>query len=199
MITMKNATRTLALMALLCGLTLGSLPLGAQEQKGEPRPDGNRGDRGGPPGGRTRGNFNPEEFRQRISERMKEQFGVTNDDEWKLIYERIEKVMEARRGTGGGFGFFGGGPGGPGGFRGPGGGDRGPGEGDRGRGGNPEVDALRAAIEAKASNAELKEKMAKVREARKANEAKLAAAQEELRAILNTRQEATAMLMGLLP
>jgi hypothetical protein len=61
------------------------------------------------------------------------------------------------------------------------------------------VDALRAAIEAKASNAELKEKMAKVREARKANEAKLAAAQEELRAILNTRQEATAMLMGLLP
>jgi hypothetical protein len=84
--TMKNATRTLALTALLCGLTLGSLPLGAQEQKGEPRPDGNRGDRGGPPGGRTRGNFNPEEFRQRISERMKEQFGVTNDDEWKLIY-----------------------------------------------------------------------------------------------------------------
>lgn len=206
MTTMKKATRNLALAGLAFGLAFAAAPLNAQEQKSEPK---GGSDRGGRPS-RTRGNFNPEEFRQRMSERMKEQFGVTNDDEWKIISERIEKVSEARRAMGGGFGGFGGGPGGPGGFRGPGGGggDRPPGDGNTGgdRGGfrgrgeaNPEVEALRAAIEAKAPNDELKAKMAKVRESRKANEGKLAKAQEELRAVLNTRQEATAMLMGLLP
>lgn len=146
-----------------------------------------------------------DEMRQRMTERMREQFGVTDDAEWKAIEGKIQKVMEARRAAGGGFGgmAFGGGrrggPGGPGGD-----GDRGERGGEeRRRGGfgggeqSPEVEDLRKAIDAKASPDEIKTKLAKVREARKANEAKLEAAQEDLRKVLSVRQEAVAVMMGL--
>jgi hypothetical protein len=196
---MKRISHLLVLGGAILSLTALTPSLNAQEQKGEPKGEPNRGgtDRN------RRGAFNPDEFRQRMQERMKEQFGVTNDDEWKLIYERIEKVFEARRGTTGGFGGFGGPGGPPGGFRGgpggPGGGDRPDGDRGRGREGNPDVEALQKAIEAKASNDEIKAKLAKVRESRQENQVKLEKAQDELRAVLNLRQEATAVLMGLLP
>jgi hypothetical protein len=149
---------------------------------------------------RQRGNFDPEQMRQRMMERYREQLGVTGDDEWKAIEPRIAKVTEARReiGIGGGFGR---GPGGPGGGRRGGDNDAG-GDGARRRGPggepNPDAEALQKAIEAKASNEELKAKLAKYREARKAKEANLAKAQEDLRAVLSVRQEASAVLMGLL-
>jgi hypothetical protein len=155
----------------------------------------------------------PEQFRQRMAERMKEQFGVTDDAEWKIIDGKIQKVTEARRAVGGGgfaaMGGFGGRRGGPGGGdgdraeRGNRGGDRG-GEGRRGGPGgfggepSPEVADLQKAIESKASADEIKTKLAKVREARKANEAKLEAAQEDLKKVLSVRQEAVAVMMGLL-
>jgi hypothetical protein len=63
---------------------------------------------------------------------------------------------------------------------------------------NPELDALRAAIQAKATSAQLKAKMAQLREARKKKEADLEKAQEDLRQILSVRQEAIAMTLGLL-
>lgn len=158
----------------------------------------NRRGNGGPP-------RDPEEMRQRMSERMREQFAVTDDAEWKIIEGKIQKVTEARRAVGGGMGMaFG--PGGFGGRRGgPGGegerGDRGAGEnrrfGDFGGQPSPEVEELRKAIDAKASPDEIKTKLAKVREARKANEAKLDAAQEDLKKVLSVRQEAVAVMMGL--
>lgn len=156
------------------------------------------------PGG-GRGNFDPEQFRQRMMERMKEQFEVTNDDEWKLISARIEKVMELRREAGGFGGFaFGRPPGRPGGGdqAQPGGQQGGERNRTRGRGfggqPNPDAEALQKAIEAKASKEELKEKMDKLRASRKAKEAELEQAQGELRQILNVRQEAIALNMGLL-
>ena len=150
-----------------------------------------------------------EEFRQRMSERLREQFGVTDDAEWKVIEGKIQKVNEARRAAGGGFGggmAFGrrGGPGGGDGDRAE-RADRGE-RGERGgRGGrfgggfepSPEVAELRKAVEAKAPADEIKAKLAKVREARKANEAKLEAAQEDLRKVLTVRQEAVALMFGL--
>jgi hypothetical protein len=154
----------------------------------------------------------PEEFRQRMAERMKEQFGVTDDAEWKVIEGKIQKVTEARRAVGGGgfaaMGGFGGRRGGPGGGDGDRAerGDRGD-RGDRGgegrRGGfggepSPEREELQKAIDSKASADEIKTKLAKVREARKANEAKLEAAQEDLKKVLSVRQEAVAVMMGLL-
>ncbi|MEO8427777.1 MAG: hypothetical protein ABI651_11770, partial [Verrucomicrobiota bacterium] len=133
--------------------------------------------------------------------RYKEQLEVKDDAEWKLISERIEKVTTARREVGfpgGGFGRGGrGGPGGPGGG---GGGDQAAAGRRGGFGGepSPEAEALRKAIEAKAPTEELKAKLAKFREARKVKEANLETAQEDLRKVLTPRQEAVAVLAGLL-
>ncbi len=139
----------------------------------------------GPPGG-PGGNFDPQQFRQMMMDRFREQFEVKDDDEWKLIQERIEKVMEARQAAGGFGGMrMGRGPGGPGG-RGPMGGQ------------GPEGEALQNALESKASADTIKAKLAQLREARKVNQAKLEQAQEELRKVLTLRQEATAVLAGLL-
>ncbi|MGV3772907.1 MAG: hypothetical protein ACO1QB_08400 [Verrucomicrobiales bacterium] len=151
------------------------------------------------------GGGNREEMRQRMLERYKERLEINDEAEWKLISGKIDKVMEARRevGFGGGFGGFGGGRGG----RPPGGNDadRGGDRGDRGgRGGgfggeaNAEQEALQKAVESKASNDEIKAKLAKVREVRKQKQAKLEAAQEDLRKVLSVRQEAAAVLNGLL-
>ena len=63
---------------------------------------------------------------------------------------------------------------------------------------SPEAQALRTALEANASADEIKAKLTKLREARKANEAKLEAAREELRKVLSVKQEAVAVLAGLL-
>ncbi len=198
---MKSLTRNFALLSLAASLITGITTASAQDQT-QPANPGGPGGQGGPGGGR---NFDPAQMRQRMMERMKEQFGVTNDDEWKIISERIEKVTEARRGTGGGMGAmmgFGGGrgPGGPGGNR-PDGAQGGGGGGGRGRGGvsSPESDDLQKSIDANASPEELKAKMAKLREARKVKEEELKVAQTELKEVLNTKQEAVAMVMGLLP
>jgi hypothetical protein len=159
---------------------------------------------------RNRGNFDPEQFRQRAMERYREQLEVKNDDEWKVISTQIDKVMEARREVGFGFGgpggFGRGGRGGGGGGAGGAGGgggtstDNGGGERRSRFGGepSPEADALQKALEAKAPAEELKAKLAKYREVRKAKEAKLAQAQSDLRALLTVRQEAAAVMGGLL-
>jgi hypothetical protein len=158
-----------------------------------------------------RGNFDPAQFRQRMMDNYKERLEVTDDAEWKIIEERITKVVDAQRETRiGGPGMFGrgrgGGPGGPGG----GAGGAGGGAGADNNGGqrrdrpnpfaadNPQAEALQKALDGKASSEEIKTKLAKLRESVKEKEAALAKAQEELRKVLSVRQEATALLMGLL-
>ncbi len=150
----------------------------------------------------NRGNFDPEQMRARMMERYKEAFEVTKDDEWKIIQERIDKVLTAQRETRiGGFGFAGGGRRGGGnanaGDNNNNGGNR------RTRGGfggepNPDVEALQKALEDKASPDQIKAKLAKVRESMKQKEANLAKAQVDLKEVLSVRQEATAVTMGLL-
>jgi hypothetical protein len=171
----------LALGGFAMVLALGTTNLAAQERQ----------ERGG------RGNFDPEQMRQRMMERYREALEVKSDDEWKLIEGRITKVTDARReiGFGGGMSFRGGRRGGD--NNGGGGNDQG---GRRGFGGtpSPEVESLQKAVEAKAPADELKTKLAKVREARKQKEAALAKAQDELRKVLSVRQEASAVLLGLL-
>ena len=68
-----------------------------------------------------------------------------------------------------------------------------------GRAANPELDALRTAVTDKMPDAEIKARLDHYREVRKDNEAKLAKAQEDLRAVLTVRQEAMAVMYGLLP
>jgi hypothetical protein len=190
---MKSMTKIFAKIGIATLLVTGATNISAQER----------------PGGRGGGNFDPAEMRQRMMEMYKERLEVTSADEWKVIEPRIEKVTEARRettrgGIGGGFGAFGrGGRGGGGdnqggdnqGRRGGGGGGRG------GFGGgepSPELDALQKALEAKAPAEEIKAKLAKVREAQQQKQAKLEQAQEDLRKVLSVRQEANAVILGLL-
>jgi Spy/CpxP family protein refolding chaperone len=143
-----------------------------------------------------RGNFNPEEFRQRMSQRMKETLKVT-DDEWAVLQPMVEKVTNAQRNAMGGFGGgFGGGrergPGGPGGD-----GNRGGATSDRP--GSAERAALRTALESDSTSAEdIKAKLEAVREVRKKQAAELAAAREELKKVVTVRQEAVLVSMGIL-
>jgi hypothetical protein len=168
---------------MLVSMGAAALLLGIGQLNAQERPD--RGDRGG------RGNFDPEQMRSRMMERYREAFEVKDDAEWKLIEGRVTKVMEARRDMG----SFGRGFGGP-----PRRGGDDPG-GDRRRFGgepSPEAEALQKAIDAKASNDEIKTKLAKYREAQKARQANLEKVQSELRQVLSVKQEASAVLMGLL-
>lgn len=179
---MKTLNQILALAGVTTLLAVGTGSAVAQERQG-------------------RGNFDPEQMRVRMIERYRETFEVKEDAEWKLIEGRITKVSDARREMGGGRGF--GGPGGPGGRRG--GGDAGA-AGDQGADRrrsffgepSPEADALQKALEAKAPADEIKTKLAKYRESQKAKQAKLDKAQAELRQVLSVKQEANAVLMGLL-
>jgi hypothetical protein len=151
--------------------------------------------------GRNRGARNPAQFQERRMERYREQLEVKSDDEWTIIQQRIEKVLEAQReARSGGFG----------------GGRRGPAPGganaDAANAGgrsnnrpgraatdqNPEAEALQAALDANAPPAEIKAKLAKLGEVRKVKEANLTKAQQELRDVLSVRQEAIATLIGLL-
>ncbi len=188
---MNRLNRVIVMAGLAAGIFLGTPSASAQGQ-----------------GGR---NFDPEEMRQRMMDRYKEQMGVTDDAEWKVIQERVEKVIAAQREarTGGAIaGMFGGGGGRRGGGGGQGGdnnagGDnqgarRGGGRGGFGGTPSPELEALQKAIEAKASAEELKAKLAKVREVQKEKDAKLEKAQEDLKKVLSARQEAGAVLVGLL-
>ena len=145
-------------------------------------------------GGRRGGS--PEDMQARMLSSLRERLEVPDDEEWKIISERLGKVMELRRASAGGGGGF---PGFAG--RGPQGGAPENSRGARGArpGGNPEMTALQSAIRDKMPDAEIKLRLDRVRETRKANEAKLSKAQEELRAVLSVRQEAVAVVFGLLP
>lgn len=155
------------------------------------------------PGRRT---MTPEDMQARMATALRERLEVTDDEEWKLIAERIAKVTELRRLAGGPAGGMGpmafGGRGGPAGG-GPGGGaeaaNRGGPRGGRGGAPTSELGALQAAVRDKLPEAELKARLTKLREKRKSDETKLATAQEELRAVLTVRQEAAAVVFGLLP
>lgn len=152
------------------------------------------------PNSSAQGNFDPAQFRERQMERYRERIEVKSDDDWKKLEPIIGKVMDAQRDARLGMGF--GGFGGRGGRGGDGGGNTNQG-GNRNRGGaggqtSPEVTDLQKALDDKASADEIKAKVAKLREARKAKEAELEKAQDGLRKALSPRQEAGAILAGLL-
>ena len=188
---------------------------------GGAQPGGGRGGRGGGRGG----NMDPAQFQAQRMERYRQQLEVTSDDEWKVLQPRIEKVLQAQRdvrvrvalgrrvdpapnANAGAASRD---------ASGAGAGQRRP-RGQRGGGNadasgatpsagvnprfnaesNPEVAALQTAVENKASTAELKAKLGKLREKLKQEEANLVKAQQELRQLLSVRQEAIAVLLGLL-
>ncbi len=164
---------------LLSALALAGSVLVAPAQNAQPAQNGGNG---------GRGNFNPEEFRQRMNDRLKTSLKVS-DDEWNVIQPLIEKVQTKQREAGGNrFGGRGGDRGGRGG-----GGDQ------AARPGDAESNALRTALESESTSPdELKSKLMAVREQRKKSGAELATAREDLRKVLSVRQEAALVSMGVL-
>ena len=134
-----------------------------------------------------RGNFDPAQMRERFMNSIKEQLKA-DDDEWKVLSPKIEKLMTAQRDArAGGGGFRGGRPGG---------------------GGTPDNQPttpvakasadLRTALDNKDTPAEdIAKKLAALREARDKARADLTAVQKELKEVLTQRQEAVLVTMGM--
>jgi uncharacterized membrane protein len=151
-----------------------------------------------------------EQFRQQMGDRMKQALGV-NDDEWKVLQPKIEKVQTLARQTRGGImGGMGGAIGGMFGRR-----NRPGGEADANRppDANRQPDpnrpppsevekkaqALQKVLENKeAKPEEIKTALAALREARAKARQALETAQKELREVVTVRQEAQLVTMSIL-
>jgi hypothetical protein len=156
-----------------------------------------------------RGNFDPAAFKQRMMDDLRTDWEIKDDAEWNAIEPKLGKVIDARgevmastmRGFGRGGQRRNGGGGGGGGGNGD---DNGGGQRQRQRGGgmfgtpSAAAEALQKAVDDKAPTAEIKTKLKAVQDELKDKQAKLVAAQEDLRAVLTPRQEAVATLRGLL-
>jgi hypothetical protein len=159
-------------------LAAGGLSLSLRAQDATP-PAGNSNpapqDNNGGGGGRQRRNFSPDAMMNMLRTRL----GVADEAEWAVISARITPVMELRRAAmmGGGFRMGGGG----------------------GRNANPAVESLRSAITDNMPDAEIKARLERLRESRKEDQAKLEKAQADLVAVLTVKQEAIAVMMGLVP
>ena len=192
----------------VCGLAT-ALCLSAGSLLAQNSPGGGPGGGGGFGGG----NFDPAAFQQQMQQRILDQdrqsLAITNDDEWAVIQPLIQKVLDAQQalGTGGGvFGRMGGGRGGRGGATtgvaggAPGGVAGGPAAGPAGVG--PQVSeeqtALQQAINNNAPVAEIRKALAAYRTSRKVLQDNLETAQNNLKKVLTTKQEAEAVILGLL-
>lgn len=122
--------------------------------------------------------------------RLRENLEVTDDTEWEIIAARIKAVVEVRTNNAKSGGSPRGGPGLPVKSK------AGP---RSGASAHPEQDALRYAVRDKLPDAEVKARLARAHEVHLQNEARLAKAQDDLRSVLTVRQEAVAVLAGLLP
>ena len=149
-------------------------------------------------GGNGGGNFNPAQMMQNRLDNIRQQLDFTNDTEWSAIQPLFQKVLEAQQAArqGGGRGGFGGGR--------RGGNNGGNNNGNANAGGqggpqpSPEAQALQQAVDNDAPAAQLKDLLAKYNASQKAKQAKLTAAQADLRKVLTVKQESQATLMGLL-
>jgi len=196
--------KMIAMLAVAAALCLSADSLLAQPNGGGGGGGFGGGGGGGGFGGGGGGGFDPAAMQQRMMDNYKDRLGFTNDTEWAAVQPLVQKVMDARReaGNGGGRGGMGGGGrrnggGGPGG---PGGG--GPGGGAGGFGGqqqaNPDAEALQAALDSNAPSAQVTALLEKYRASQKSKQAKLVAAQSDLQKVLSPKQEAGAVLLGLL-
>lgn len=181
--------RLLSLCAVATTLAISTSSLLAQDNGNDNGGQGNSQRRQRPGGGPGGGNWDPAQMQQRIMERVQEQLGFTDGAEWDAVKPLVQKVMDARREVG--FGGMG---------RMMGGRNRGGDQG--GRGGmfgqtSPEQEALQKAIDDNAPASQIKDLLAKYKKSQEAKQAKLEAAQDALKAVLSTKQEAEAYLLGL--
>jgi hypothetical protein len=173
--------KLIAMLAVAAALCLSAGNLSAQQDNG--------GANGGAGGRRGRGNFDPAQFQQRMMDNVKDRLGFTNDTDWSAVQPLVQKVFDARRDSMAGFGRMFGRRGGR-----PGGG----GQDSQAGASNTEADALQQAIDSNAPASQIKTLLEKYRTSEKAKEAKLEQAQADLQKVLSQKQEAEAVLLGLL-
>ena len=171
--TLIKSLSLLVVTAVFAGVTVD---ISAQERDRN-RDRGNR-DRG------ERGQWDRSQIMERIMDRYRENLGFSVA-EWKVVQPKVQAVMDNRiSGASGMMSMFGGSR--------------------RGRGGDSSTEKtptseLRDLLEKEdASKGDIKAKLAAYRADRKAREAKLKKAQEDLRQFLTIKQEAQALLAGLL-
>lgn len=166
------------LAMVMLGVFAARLP--AQDNGGDGGPRGFRG------GG---GNWDPAQIQQRILDTIQERLGFTNQVEWDAVKPLVQNVIDAGREVlGGRLGGLGS---------------------DRSRGGprggfgallgqpSAEREALQKAVDGNVPSAQIKDLIAKYKAEQKTKQARLDAAQAELKKVLTTRQEAQALLLGL--
>ena len=176
---MNTFIKSLSLLVVTAVFVSVTVDISAQERdRNRDRGNRERGERG------NRGNFDRSQIMERIMERYRENLGISVA-EWKVVQPKVQAVMDNRiSGASGMMSFFGG-------------------RGSRGRGDSSTektpTSELRDLLEKDApSKEEIKAKLAAYRADRKAREAKLKKAQEDLRQLLTLKQEAQAVLSGLL-
>ena len=176
---MNTFIKSLLLLVVTAVFASVTVDISAQERdRDRDRGNRDRGERG------NRGNFDRSQIMERIMERYRENLGISVA-EWKVVQPKVQAVMDNRiSGTSGMMSFFGG-------------------RGSRGRGDSSTektpTSELRDLLEKDApSKEEIKAKLAAYRADRKAREAKLNKAQEDLRQLLTLKQEAQTVLSGLL-
>ncbi len=181
---MNTIIKSLSLLVVTAVFASVTVDISAQERDSN-RDRGNRerGDRGGRGG--DRGGFDRSQIMDRIMDRYRENLGFSVA-EWKVVRPKVQAVMDNRiSGASGMMSMFGGGS-------------------RRGRGGSSSdektpTSELRDLLEKEnPAKGDIKAKLAAYRADRKAREAKLKKAQEDLRQLLTIKQEAQAVLAGLL-
>jgi hypothetical protein len=175
----------------ICGIA-AALICGASTVSAQNNGGGGGGGFGG--GGGNRPNRDPAQMQQRMMDGIRNVLGFTNDTDWSAVQPLVQKVMDARRDMGGmGMGMM---------FRNR-GGQNGDQNGGRQRGGgffgtpSAEAQALQTAIDNDAPESQIKDLLDRYRASQEKKQATLKTAQENLRAVLTVKQEATAALMGL--
>jgi hypothetical protein len=159
----------------------------------------NGGGGGGGGFGRGGGGMDPAEFQQRMMDHVRDQLEFTNDTDWSAVQPLVQKVFDAQRdlrsGQMQGMRMLM--------FRNRGG--QGDDNGQRrqrfgGFMGQPsaEYTALQDAVNNNAPDGQIKDLLARYNASQKAKQDKLKAAQDNLRAVLSVKQEATATLLGML-
>ncbi len=179
---------------LVAGLLLAGLTLTVFAQEQAPAQGRNRQRQQGSfqqGQGGERPQWNPEQMRQRWTERIKETLGVS-EEEWKVIQPRLEKVMTLSRQTSGMR------------MMGRGWGER-PGATTMQTPTQEMTPVQKAASELEkvlankeAKPAEITARLTALREARQKTKSQLAEAQASLKEVLTPRQEAQLVLMGIL-
>jgi hypothetical protein len=202
-ITDKDSSMKMKQLFAVCGMAValicGATAVSAQDNNG----GGGGGGQGGPGGGGGfggrggGGGMDPAQFQQRMMDRMRDQLGFTNDTDWNAVQPLVQKVSDAQRDLRAGqmqgmrmlfrrpgqnnddnqrrqrFGGFMGQP-------------------------SPEYTALQDAVDNNAPEGQIKDLLTRYNASQKAKEDKLKAAQDNLRAVLSVKQEASATLIGLL-